>query len=289
MSEPFDHHFIPVFYLKRWAGPDGKVAVYARKGGRLVVNRLNPRSTGFEPELYSLEKVDPSRRQAVEKEFFGKMIDDRAAVPLDAIVTHGNLGLTAVHRGILSHFLMSLRARHPDAVKRAKGDGAGELRRHLERDPEEYERLRRPDDPPTLAAAAERHFAAGVANFGINALQAVICHPKVGERLFDGIWAVVDFIFDQEPTKVLTGDRPCLLEGKLMASGPFTVVLPISPTKLLTVCDSERTQRGLRELPGNVLLDRINRAVISQAAQYVYGVDNRHLTLVEELLARTAA
>jgi len=69
MSEPIDHHFVPVFYLNRWAGPDGKIAVYAEKGSRVVVSRLRPRSTGFEPELYSLSAVDDSKRQTIEKDF----------------------------------------------------------------------------------------------------------------------------------------------------------------------------------------------------------------------------
>ena len=29
MNAPRDHHFIPAFYLKQWAGPDGKVIEYA--------------------------------------------------------------------------------------------------------------------------------------------------------------------------------------------------------------------------------------------------------------------
>ena len=61
MSEPFDHHFVPIFYLRRWAGPDGKGAVYARKGGRLVISRLNPRSTGFEPAVMCHPKVGGAR------------------------------------------------------------------------------------------------------------------------------------------------------------------------------------------------------------------------------------
>jgi hypothetical protein len=249
VSEPFDHHFIPVFYLKRWAGADGKLVVYARKGGRIVVSRRNPRGTGFEPELYALDAVEPSRRQAVEKEFFGKMIDDRAAAALDILFSQGLAAVTDEHRVILSHFLMSLRARHPDAVRRVKEEGPVELRRHLELNPEEYERLREPGDPPTLAAAAERFMPARVANFGINTLQAVICQPKVGQRLFDGKWSVIDF--ENEPSSLLTGDRPCLLEGNLMSSGAFVVTLPISPTKLLGICDGEATERKLRELPSN--------------------------------------
>src|ERR1700730_3929286 len=57
MSEPRDHHYVPVFYLSRWADADGTLSVYAREGGRIVVSRRNPRSTGFERELYSLAAV----------------------------------------------------------------------------------------------------------------------------------------------------------------------------------------------------------------------------------------
>ncbi|MBS0377137.1 MAG: DUF4238 domain-containing protein [Proteobacteria bacterium] len=289
MSEPVDHHFIPIFYLKRWAGADGKVAVYSRKGGRVIVSRLSPRSTGFERGLYTLDRVEPATRQAVETEFFNKQIDDRAAVALESVMTRGSRELTEVNRVVLSHFLMSLRARHPDSVKRAREEGAAELRRHLELSPEEYERVRQSDDPPTLAAAAERFMPARVANFGINALQAVICHPRVGERLFAGKWSTVDFTFTQKPTSLLTSDRPCLLEGNLMADGPFRLMLVVSTTKLLSVCDGEPTERMMRALPSDTLLHRINRAIVLQAAKYVYGVDDSHLSDVEELLVRPAA
>ena len=82
MSSPVNHHFVPIFYLDRWTGSDGKVVVYVRKGGRVVNSRLSPRSTGFEPELYSLAGVDGLKRQAIETEFFSKQIDNRAALVL---------------------------------------------------------------------------------------------------------------------------------------------------------------------------------------------------------------
>lgn len=103
----------------------------------MVASRLNPRSTAYEPDLYSLEKVEPARRQSVEKEFFGKLIDDQAARALEAVCTRRAAGRTPEHRVMLSHFLMSLRARHPDAVKRAREDGPAELRPHLALDPEQ--------------------------------------------------------------------------------------------------------------------------------------------------------
>ena len=66
MSSPKAHHFVPRFYLARWTDSDGRLVVYARKNNRLVVDRLNPKSTGFEPGLYSISGVDEDKRQLIE-------------------------------------------------------------------------------------------------------------------------------------------------------------------------------------------------------------------------------
>ena len=52
MNAPRDHHFIPAFYLKHWAGPDGKLIEHSRKSGKLISKPVGPRSTGFERDLY---------------------------------------------------------------------------------------------------------------------------------------------------------------------------------------------------------------------------------------------
>jgi hypothetical protein len=288
MSSPVNHHFVPIFYLDRWTGSDGKVVVYVRKGGRVVNSRLSPRSTGFEPELYSLAGVDGLKRQAIETEFFSKQIDNRAALVLMELVDQRVGYLSDADRVIFSHFLISLRARHPGAVEKARRDGAVELRRHLDLNPEEYERIRTANDPATLAEVAERFLPVRTANFGLNVLQSVIAHPEVGERLFRARWSVINFTFDHEARPLLTSDRPCLLEGNLI-SGAFAVYLPISPTKLFLACDSEATEARLRQLTAEVFLDRVNRTVVTTASNFVYGLDDQHLSLVEQVFSRCAA
>jgi hypothetical protein len=34
VSEPIRHHYIPVFYLKKWTGPDGRLCEYSSLGMR---------------------------------------------------------------------------------------------------------------------------------------------------------------------------------------------------------------------------------------------------------------
>ena len=51
MSAPRDHHFIPVFFFKKWAGANGKVVEYSIKYGKLIAKPVGPRSTGYEFDL----------------------------------------------------------------------------------------------------------------------------------------------------------------------------------------------------------------------------------------------
>jgi hypothetical protein len=179
---------------------------------------------------------------------------------------------------------MSLRARHPSAVQKARDQGETELRRHLQLNPEEYERIRTNKDPATLAEAADHFLPVRTANFGLSVLQAAIVDPKVGARIFAARWSVISFSFDKEPRTLLTSDRPCQLEGNLMIPGRFVMALPLNPTNLFIACDSLATERRVRELASDVLLDRVNKVTIASSAQYVYGVDDRYVPLIEDIL-----
>jgi hypothetical protein len=50
------HHYIPVFYLKQWAGPDGKVVAFRRPhGDRVVATQKPPTHTGYDRGLYWMD------------------------------------------------------------------------------------------------------------------------------------------------------------------------------------------------------------------------------------------
>ena len=53
------HHYIPVFYLKRWIGEDGRLCVYGRPYDRVKANRKHPDATGYEPDLYAVRAQMP--------------------------------------------------------------------------------------------------------------------------------------------------------------------------------------------------------------------------------------
>jgi hypothetical protein len=57
MSTPRDLHFIPVFYLKRWANLSGKLVEYTIKHDKLIAKLVGPRSTGYETDLYAFNEL----------------------------------------------------------------------------------------------------------------------------------------------------------------------------------------------------------------------------------------
>src|ERR1700730_7270679 len=84
MSYPIDHHFIPVFFLEQWAGPNGKLIEYSIKYGKLIQKPIGPRGTGFEAGLYSFPELPPDAAQFLEQTFFDYA--DRMAS--DALQSH---------------------------------------------------------------------------------------------------------------------------------------------------------------------------------------------------------
>ena len=49
-----DHHYLPQFYQRRWAGKDGKLTVFSRPHDMVVVKRRSTRATGKKAGLYAV-------------------------------------------------------------------------------------------------------------------------------------------------------------------------------------------------------------------------------------------
>jgi uncharacterized protein DUF4238 len=281
MSGPRDNHYVPQFLLSRWCDRRGKLTVYARRQGRVVTSELSPRSTAFEPDLYSYEGVSAENRHAIEANFMTPHIDTPAASIVQKIVDGGLTGLTTDERSHFTRFVLSLRARHPDAVAMARTEGGLQLTASLARDPEEYLAARAPSSPPTFPEWTEKHAPGLIENFGMSVLTGVITDDKTGERVFRMPWWTYDV--RDASTDLLISDRPCLLEGNAL-EGECVIVFPLSPTVVFFISNDERRTRALRATGPTPLVETINRASIGYAARRVYGTGKHHLPLFEKYL-----
>ena len=118
-------------------------------------------------------------------------------------------------------------------------------------------------------------------NFGLFVIPYAISDRKIGERICNMPWWVVD-VSDAD-TDLLIADRPCLLEGNTL-EGECVIALPLSPRKLLIISNDSIRTNSLRAMNITRLVDEINIASSYYSAERVYGTGRHHLPLVEKLL-----
>jgi hypothetical protein len=53
------HHYIPKFYLKQWAGPDGRICEFSRPHKEVKPRMVFPDGTGYERGLYTFPELAP--------------------------------------------------------------------------------------------------------------------------------------------------------------------------------------------------------------------------------------
>ena len=59
-NPPTKHHYIPAFYLKKWAAADGKVTEFTKPRHEIVARKIMPDRTGYQERLYELKGFEPS-------------------------------------------------------------------------------------------------------------------------------------------------------------------------------------------------------------------------------------
>jgi hypothetical protein len=61
-------HYIPVFYLSQWNGPDHELCEFRRRDGKIDRQRIGPKGTGLMRGSYSVPGVPPEKARYVETE-----------------------------------------------------------------------------------------------------------------------------------------------------------------------------------------------------------------------------
>lgn len=115
-----DHHYLPQFYLRGWAGSDGRLWRYRREpSGKISERHCSPKGTAFEPDLYAVADAGPVFRQPkphiIETEFFQR-VDDNASRALNKLIANPIQMLDEQERKHWALFVNSLPERHPSRL-----------------------------------------------------------------------------------------------------------------------------------------------------------------------------
>ncbi|HLY79809.1 MAG TPA: DUF4238 domain-containing protein, partial [Caulobacteraceae bacterium] len=79
------HHYIPKFYLRQWANPDGNVCEFSRPHKIVKPRTVNPDGTGYVRGLYNFDNLPPPSSDMIEKQLL-LLADDAASKALQRML-----------------------------------------------------------------------------------------------------------------------------------------------------------------------------------------------------------
>jgi hypothetical protein len=291
------HHYIPIGYLKQWAGPDGRLCEFSRpysikpgvtKPANVPVKprMTHPDGTGYIRGLYTFPTLPSTIASALEDRFL-LQADNESVTALRQLV-RGNANLTAEQRRGWSRFIMTLIHRTPEAIARYAAMIELEYPTFLEEALTEM-----PDElrKRTTSETIER-LRAGLSHNNLErmlfqSLQTMMDSELLGNALNRMLLGVLEFDNSHHP--LLTSDRPIVMTNGLDKPDSHMVV-PISPSRVVVMANNMETVRRIEDMARfGGLAQLINNRMARQARKYVYGSDDRALKFVEERLGERAA
>ena len=283
-QQSLKHHYMPIFYLKRWAGEDGRLCEFSRPYQLVKPQRKNPEAAGHLQGLYTVSGLPPEDQSILEDKFF-RQVDQTASDALDFMLanTSGVDDMSSRLRSGWSRFLLSLIHRNPEKVGDLQAKLRVELTTRLPEIEQMYQTQRQPSDPETFEVlwtlleqdVEEKSWAVLV--------QSVIDSLRVGTFLNAMRWSIVTF--NESRHSLLTSDRPVLRTNGIDRPDGH-IALPISPTQIFVAVKTLETEAALRQANAEELHARSNDTVTRQAVKFVYATDDRQLRFVESRLAQ---
>jgi hypothetical protein len=269
VSEPVRHHYIPVFYLKRWTGADGKLCEYSRPHGQIIALRKAPKSTAFVRDLYTIPGVPREAAQFVEKRFM-KLTDDwasRAAEILLARHWADRTDMDVRKRVGWARFLYSLIVRNPEYLVRIQQMAAVSIPQSIEETRAEYPLIRNETDPETFDEFKERYLSNPTNLAAQSLLPMLINSTKIIRAISDMRWNTCQFADTSH--SLLTSDRPIIMSNGLTGPGAH-IAIPLSPSRLFfaVLQDDAKAYDEIRNRPPNILVKSVNERIALQSRKY---------------------
>jgi len=275
MGEPLKHHFLPVFYLKQWAGTDGRLVEFSKPYKNVVKpRRVHPKGTGYVDRLYTIDGLPDELAQEIEREFLSP-VDSRAADAMHALLMRKTL--SDAQRAAWAAFLGTLLLRMPQDIEKFK-EIADRINTALIPRFEQLYMLIRPEvgGPPPEEFRA--HMERTAAPMTMQNARKFMSHEKLLGGLNSMSWNVVET--DGACHELFCSDRPVVFTDRL---GDYNshLVVPVGPRHLFIATRTDSFFDQLRRIDVDKLVQATNAQTVGAASRLVYGRSDAHLRYVQ--------
>ncbi|AZO35480.1 MAG: DUF4238 domain-containing protein [Mesorhizobium sp.] len=275
-NKPNRHHFLPVFYLRQWAGADQKIVRFTRPYGDVVKPlRVHPDGAGYIEHLYAAQGLPDEARQDLETDFLSP-VDSRAADALKALLA-GNV-LTQAQRNAWAGFIATLLFRMPNDITKFKENISQIWQMLIPGFEKIYNALPAQDQAGSFEEffnGASKDILAGKA---IEAARKLMGDEDVVRSLAALEWSVLTT--DNAKHELLTSDRPVAHSYSLHHPESHLFV-PIGPSRVFLAVRDRSLIAKIKAEGADKLVRVLNDFVVSNATVTVCGRTDSQLQFIQ--------
>lgn len=284
MKKEQKHHYIPEFYLKQWAGPDGRLIEFCRRHYNQVIPRpTHPGGTGYIRGLYTMRDAPQHVADLFEDRYLS--VADGIAAESLRVMLDNHMVPTGDQKIGWTRFMLSLLYRTPEGIARSSAMVKQWFEDHqLEELRKVYAELKRPEDPATPEEYMKLHGNLATSRTTIQHLMDIIESVRVREAFMAMQWHLGRIAGLKH--SLLTSDRPYVMtDGIAHADSHF--VMPLSPAHIFIAANTDQKVAEIKSLSSSgELAYRLNDRVVRQARKFVYAIDRSQLRFVENRLGQ---
>lgn len=269
-----NHHYIPIFYLKKWADKDtGKIKKYSIPYDMIKERSVFPSGTSFEKDLYSRSNLPKGLQDSLETSFLQKIDDDAAKVHEKLI--NNIIPKSDEDRSDWVRFIFSIVHRTPERIK-ITSQKYNEYMGHLKNFIENSDKISQDIKDKMLIKLPK------MVDESFNHLITILHNPeRSGNLLINQEWKVLEFSCDS----IITSDHPIVIgmyNGHLDFRG--VMLMAISPKHLFLSSQNTRILNEM-EKTKDYIARKYNKIVCMKAATEVYASfdfvkDIRHIDFI---------
>jgi hypothetical protein len=275
------HHYIPVFYLKEWTRPGGRLTEFSRPAGSNVVPRnTSPTGTGYVRGLYRLEHMSGDAAEAFERLFFS-MVDNLAKDSLDILLRRRMVPFNDRSRSAWTRFVLGMLFRNPERISATRKYIEDMTLSNYDKDKVLYDAQKADDDPEYL-----EYLVRNSTYMAIDWTKGMLESPTLGPHMSNMIWSVRDVA--GAGLTLFTSERPVVMTNGLGYDWS-NLVMPISPTKVFMATNTKKVMDDLKAMPVMQFVIGCNTKVLRYAQRYAWSINDDQINVARRHLSLESA